>query len=96
MQNYPWYIKTFLITMLQYAGIQNLNTGNKASLVTQTGNQDRTTPQDPPRQKKSFSEVSQCCRIKVSIVSNEGRSVVLNNIIMIVGHHLGKETPELL
>ena len=53
-------------------------------------------PQDPPRQKKSFFKVSQCCRIKVSIVSNEGRSVVLNNIIMIVGHHLRKETPELL
>ena len=69
---------------------QNIPHHNVAAFVTQTRNQDRTTP------KTHQAKVSQCCRIKVSIVSNEGRSVVLNNIVMIVCHHLGKETPELL
>ena len=34
--------------------------------------------------------VSQGCRIKVSIVSNKSRSVVLNNIVMIIRHNLGE------
>ena len=53
---------------------------------------DMTTSTTHQKKKKSLSDVSQCCRIKVSIVSNERRSVMLNNIVMIVRHHLGKKT----
>jgi len=46
-------------------------------------------PQSQPvgHRRKSFSGVLQCCRIKMSIVSNKRRSVVLHDIVMIVHHH---------
>ena len=50
-------------------------------------------PQSKPvgHRRKSFSGILQCCRIKVSKVSNKRRSVVLHDIVMIVHHHLGEE-----
>ena len=48
----------------------------------------KSTQEDSP-------EVSQGCRIKVSIVSNKSWSVVLNNVVMIVRHYLEERKPEI-
>ena len=76
--------------MIEYIAIYSISRRRRkiTSNIAKTGSTQDRGPPLTAQWQKNIIETSQGCRIEMSVVSDQGRSVVLHNIVMVIRHHL--------